>query len=125
MVSTLLVTDLITGKNMECHFSFEINAPVGLNNLHKDFEQTDLNLFIWKSGYNGKNILRSDPEGIISLDMDSSDTDLMFGSGRINSDYKQAKQIIMKISAILKRHGYKHKISVDNELSNDTYKLSF
>ena len=44
---------------MEYHFSFEIQAPDGLNNLEENFENSDLNLHIWESGYNGKNILLS------------------------------------------------------------------
>jgi len=109
---------------MECHFSIEITAPGGLAGLEKYFNESFLNLYIWNSGYNGKNILRSS-EGIIDLNMDSSDTDILNGSGVIKSDFERAKEVILEISRILILQGFRHEISVDNESGSETFKLNF
>lgn len=112
-------------KRTECIFSFEAKAPNGFERISKDLEISNLNLHTWKSGYNGKFIIRSKKPGIIELDMDSSDTEIMFGSGIISSEYDKAKKIIEKLSEIFKTHGYPHEIGVDNEIGSDTYNLSY
>ena len=109
---------------MECHFSFEIKAPLGLNELEKDFAESELDLYVWKSGYNGKHILRSS-DGIVDLDMDPSDTDILNGSGAIKADFDQAKKVITEISRILQLQGFHHKIAVDSESGSETFELKY
>ena len=109
---------------MECYFSFEVNAPDGLGSISSDLDRSELNLYIWKSGYNGKVILRSKPNGMIDLDMDSSDTDRMFGSGTIQASFEKAKSIIDRLSSIFTKHSLPHEIGVDSEAGEETYNVS-
>ncbi len=109
---------------MECHFSFEITAPDGLKNLEKDFADSALNLYVWESGYNGKYILRSS-KGIIDLNMDSSDTDILNGSGIIEASFQKSKKVITEISRILQLHDFHHEIAVDNESGTETFELKY
>ena len=100
---------------MECSFFFEIVAPDGLNGIEKPIKEADLDLYVYKSGYNNKNILKSNTEGIIELGMDTSTTNTMYGSGYIESDFQTANNIIEKLSKIFKEAGYAHKIGIDDE----------
>ncbi len=109
---------------MECSFFFEIIAPKGLKGLAKPIKEAELDLYIYHSGYNGKKILKSKSEGIIELGMDTSTTDLMFGSGYIESDFETAKSIIEKLSNIFREAGYRHKIGVDDENGENTIWLN-
>lgn len=106
---------------MECSFFFEIIAPDGLNNIEDPIKKAGLDLYIYHSGFNNKNILKSKSDGIIELGMDTSTTELMYGSGYIESDFDTAKTIIKKLSNIFKEAGYSHKIGVDDDDGeNDT-----
>ena len=111
-------------KNIECYFSFEIKAPSGLKSISNDLEVSEFNLYTWKSGYNGKVILRSKPDGVIDLEMDSSDSDIMFGSGYIEESFVKAKNVIKQLSEIFSSHGFPHEIGVDNETGDETYNIS-
>jgi len=93
---------------MQCFFCFQVHAPKGLRGLDGAIVRSKLNLSTWISGYNGKTILRSDSSGPIDLDMDSSDTDIMYGSGIIELDYGSAKLIVDKLSEVFRAKGYPH-----------------
>jgi hypothetical protein len=105
---------------MECSFFFEVIAPKGLKGLEKPIKEADLDLFIYHSGFNGKKILKSNSDGIIELGMDTSVTDLMHGSGYIESDFDTAKNIAKKLSDIFREAGYRHRIGVDDENGENT-----
>src|SRR5687767_5670397 len=104
----------------DCSFFFEIHAPEGLDGIEQYIEESGLNLYIYKSGYNNKNILKSRSAGIIELGMDTSTTEKMHGSGYIKSDFETAKHIINKLHNIFKQAGYSHEIGVDDENGENT-----
>lgn len=108
----------------KCHFSLEIMAPDGLEVLTGDINRAGLNLYMYKSGYNGKTILRNS-EGVIDLDMDSSDTACMFASGTIDLAFDQAKSVVSKLSDIFKKNKLPHLILLDNETSEETHIFSY
>lgn len=105
---------------MECSFFFEVIAPNGLNGIEEPIKEAGLDLYIYHSGFNNKNILKSKSDGIIELGMDTSTTDLMHGSGHIESGFIESKKIIEKLSSIFREAGYSHKIGIDDENGENT-----
>ena len=110
---------------MECYFCFQVHAPKGLKGLDSAIERSKLNLSVWVSGYNGKKILRSNASGPIDLEMDSSDTDVMYGSGIIELDYESAKVIVDKLSEVFRAAKYAHGIGLDNETETESYEVNY
>ena len=111
--------------NMECHFSFTVLAPEGLNNLENLIKESNLGLYIYHSHFNNKNILKSNTNNLIELEMDTSTTDIMFGSGSIFASFEKAQKTIKLISNIFSQAGYPHKIGVDNETGEKTVRLEY
>ena len=105
---------------MECGFFFEVIAPNGLDGVAEPLKEAGLDLYIYHSGFNNKNILKSKSDGIIELGMDTSTTDLMHGGGYIESGFTEAQKIIEKLSSIFKVAGYSHKIGIDDENGENT-----
>ena len=105
---------------MECSFFFEVIAPNGIIGIEESIKESGLDLYIYHSGFNNKNILKSKSGGIIELGMDTSTTDLMYGSGYIESGFSEAKIIVEKLSTIFREAGYSHKIGIDDENGENT-----
>ena len=105
---------------MECGFCLEVLAPKGLIGLEGLIQELDIGLYTYLSGFNNKIILKSKTESIIELNMDSSTTDVMHGSGYIKGDFDFAKSIIKKIGNAFEEAGYNYKIGIDDENSKNT-----
>jgi hypothetical protein len=103
---------------MECHFYFEVLAPKGLIGIEHELEKSQLGLSIYHSNFNNKNILTSDSD-VIELGMDTSTTDVMYGSGFISSDFATAVSLMRKLSSVFMSANYNHKIGIDNEDGTD------
>lgn len=85
---------------MDCSFYFEVVAPKGLIALEGLIQNLDIGLYACLSGLNNKIILKSKNESIIELNMNSSTTHLMNGSGYIKGDFDVAKSNIKKINNV-------------------------
>ncbi len=105
---------------MECGFWLEIHAPNGLEGIEEEIETSGLGLYVYRTGFNNKCILKNTLDSQIELDMDSSTTEIMHGSGGIETDFESAKGMMLKLSNILKDAGFKHKIGIDDENGQET-----
>lgn len=101
--------------SLKTDFYFEVLAPRGLAEIKTAIDASDLGLSLYCSGFNNKSILKSNIDGIIELGMDTSTTDVMYGSGAIEADFVTAKSMLKTLSDIFKNAGFSHKIYVDNE----------
>jgi len=104
---------------MECSFFFEILAPKGLIGIEQELADSQLGLYIYPSGFNNKNILKSRGE-ILELGMDTSTTNTMYGRGYLICDFETAVVLMKKLSRVFASANYPHKIGVDNEEGADT-----
>jgi hypothetical protein len=68
----------------------------------------------WRSGYNGKVILRAARHADFDWDMESSDTDFMFASGAIGGDLPQAEARLRMLSAALGKANFPHQLKLDS-----------
>jgi hypothetical protein len=105
---------------MECSFFFEILAHDGLEGIEQEIRDSELGLYVYRSGFNNKCILKNTLGSVIGLDMDTSTTEIMTGSGSIEADFETAKGMMLKLSKILKSAGFNHKIGVDDENGENT-----
>ena len=103
----------------ECTFYFEVVAPHGLLGVERPLADSGLELFVYHSHFNNKNILKSG-SNVIDLGMDTSTTDVMHGSGFLYCDFKTSLSLMKKLSLVFKSAGYSHKIGVDDEEGNNT-----
>ena len=110
-------------SNIECHFSFSVLAPEGLNEIERYLHESGLDLSIYHSNFNNKNILKSKRNGLIELGMETSTTDTMSGSGYIYSSFEVAQEKIKLLSKVFVQGGYSHEMSVDNETGEKTMRL--
>lgn len=105
---------------MECSFYFEVIAPEGLETIKAQIEIANIGLYVYQSGFNNKGILKNRIDSIVELGMDTSTTDVMNGSGYIESSFQEAKELMYKLSEIFKSAEYPHKIGVDDENGKNT-----
>jgi len=105
---------------MECSFFFELIAPNGLEAIKKQAELANLGLYVYQSGFNNKGILKNRIDSKIEIGMDTSTTDVMHGSGYIESSFHEAKEHMIRLSEIFKTAEYPHKIGVDDENGENT-----
>ena len=103
---------------MECIFYFEVLAPNGLNDIEQPLLDSGLLLTIYHSHFNHKNILTSKNE-LIELGMQTSTTDVMYGSGFLYCEFEHAVAMMKTLSEVFKKGGYPHKIGVDAENNGD------
>ena len=108
---------------MECSFYFEVLAPDGLKGIEKPLSESGLGLFVYHSHFNNKNILKSDSD-LIELGMDTSTTEIMYGSGILYCNFEKSVALMRKLSEVLKSTGYNHKIGIDGENSDNTIWIS-
>ena len=112
--------------NNECNFFIEIKAPNGLPEIERNLNICILPLETWKSGYNGKVILRTKfgEDKDIEWAMDSSDTDILVASGSIFKPVNEAWNELETLSASLTKSGYPHSIGIDDEAGNKKYSIN-
>jgi hypothetical protein len=111
---------------MECHFSVEIKAPEGLDKIRPHLEKCRLNLITYQSGYNGKTILRSiHDDDEVEWSMDSSDDEILFGSGCVYGNLERAELLLGDLGIALTAAGYPHEIAIDNEQGELARRSSF
>jgi hypothetical protein len=91
---------------MECSFYFEVVAPNGLGAIKPQIESGNFGLYVYQSGFK--------IDSKIELGMDTITTDVMNGSGYIESSFQEAKDMMRKLSEIFKSVEYPHKIGVDD-----------
>ena len=99
---------------MKCHFAIDIDAPGGLGGIEKKLAGCELPLYAWKSGHNGKIILRASDGGTLDWNMDSSDEDAMFISGDIAEPVEIAERKLRTLSRCLSAAGFAHRILLDD-----------
>lgn len=105
---------------MECGFYLEVIAPNGLASIGPQLEKANIGLCVYLSGFNNKSILTNTVNSKIDLGMDSSTTDVMTGSGYVESDFREANELLSKLSEIFKSVDLPHKIGVDDEYGGNT-----
>ena len=105
---------------MECSFFLEILAPKGLEGIEQQIKDAGLGLYIYRSGFNNKCILKNSSDSVIDLGMDTSTAEIMHGGGGIEADFETAKNMMLKLSNILKNAGYHHEIGLDDEDGENT-----
>jgi hypothetical protein len=103
---------------VECHFTIDIYAPSGLAGMEPTLRDGELPLYPWKSGYNGKIILRASQDDGLEWDMDSSDDNLMFVSGGIFAPVEVAERKLRWFSSCLATAGFNHSILLDDPDGN-------
>jgi hypothetical protein len=99
---------------MECRFCVEIHSPNGLHGIEPHLAHCVLGLKPYRSGHNGKVVLRSDIGADYEWNMDSSDTALMFASGAIPGDAMAAATKLQSLSLALCKTNFAHKILLDD-----------
>lgn len=104
---------------MACHFHFTVLAPLGLVGVEKRLEESALGLFVYHSHFNHKNILKSRTERI-DLDMETSTSDVMQGSGTMFCTHDEAIKLTRALSQVFASAGYPHQIGVDDEHGKNT-----
>ncbi len=97
-------------------FSVSMIAPDGLACMEEHLAATALPLVLWRSGYNGKHILRSAPGSArdFDLDMDSNDDDCMFASGAVRGGLDDAARLLESLSTCLRAASVPHEILLDD-----------
>ena len=103
---------------MECHFCVEIYAPQGLGGIEPHLVHCRLALTPYRSGYNGKVILRAPPDTDFEWEMDSSDHPGMFASGFIVGEAQVAEAQLRTLSAALRMAQFPHRIGLDDPEGN-------
>lgn len=103
---------------MECRFSVDIYAPEGLRGIGPHLVHCELGLTPWRSGYNGKVILRAPLDSDFEWEMDSSDDAKMFASGFIPGDARAAEVKLRTLSTSLRLAGFPHRILLDEPSGN-------
>lgn len=105
---------------MECNFYFEVVAPEGLANVKEQIDSAGVGLYIYVSGFNNKGILKYEIGSVIELEMETSTTDVMFGSGDVASSFQEAEKLIVMLSDIFRSANFPHKIGLDDENGENT-----
>jgi hypothetical protein len=98
---------------VECPFSVEIHAPLGLAGLEQAMAPCSLPLVLYASGFNGKVILRPSRESDLDWSMDPSTGDLLFASGVIAGSPSEAESQLRSLSVCLRVAGFPHRILID------------
>ena len=110
---------------MQCHFSVEIYSPEGIGKIADHLGKCRLQLYVHKSGYNGKEILRSKHGGEIEWAMDSSDSSIMFASGYVDGGFDRANLLLGDLAIALVASGYPHQIKIDDDKGQQTNSSSY
>jgi hypothetical protein len=111
--------------NPDCFFFMRIKAPNGLSGTEDHLNRCELKLEPWKSGYNGKVILRNQSEERVEWEMDSSDTDTMVAHGCIFLTVNKASQLLQSLSKALAAAHFPHEIRIDDEDGNNRFSCSY
>lgn len=98
---------------MKCHFFVEIYAPEGLRGIDRTIGSCAIPLDPWRSGCNGKVILRVPRNSEVAWAMDPSDDDIMVASGSIAGTAVDAETKLRSLSECLTQAGFPHAIDVD------------
>ena len=106
---------MLNGVIMANHFSIEILAPDGLAGIEESISNCKLGLEPWKSGYNGKVILRSVKDSDFEWSMDSSDGQYLFASGEFYDGLAEAVESLESLSNVLRVSKFPHIIIIDDE----------
>lgn len=102
---------------MANYFSMEIKAPDGLSGIEAHLSKCQLNLSAYTSGHNGKVVLRAKDDSGFEWSMDSSDGDVIYGSGEILKGADFAIEALESLSLILRAMNLPHVIWIDDENS--------
>ena len=97
---------------MESRFFIHVYAPNGLRGIEAALPGCGLPLYAWKSGYNGKVILRASSDDAFDWNMDSSDDDYMDASGSFFVPVEEAERMLKSLSKSLADAGFPHQITL-------------
>lgn len=100
----------------DLHFSLEVLAPHGLAGIEPVLPTCSLPLMAWKSGFNGKVILRLSDVATdeIEFAMDSSTDDTLYASGYVCWTAEKAFSEFLSLSRALESAGFPHVIGIDS-----------
>ena len=102
--------------SVDLRFYIEINAPDGLRGIEQHWDECDLPLEPYLSGYNRKVILReAGAKDDFHWHMDSSDTEIMVASGVFRMDVTRAWAKLESLSRVLRKAGFPFRIGLDDE----------
>ena len=97
----------------ELWFSGEVVAPDGLAHLEGPLARCSCAVRVWRSGYDGSYVLRSDGPGPVSLHMDAGQGTTKVFSGPIDEvDRAAALGLLGELSAALAEGGVRHRIEL-------------
>ena len=102
---------------MANYFSMEIKAPDGLSGIEAHLSKCRLSLTTYTSGHNGKVVLRAKDDSDFEWSMDSSDGEIIYGSGEIFEDADFTIEALESLSMIFRAMKLPHVIWVDDENS--------
>lgn len=102
---------------MANYFSMEIKAPNGLSGIEAHLSKCKLSLEARTSGYNGKVILRAKDNSDFEWSMDTSEGEIIFGSGEVFIGEDFSIEALQSLSEILRTMKLPHVIWIDDEHS--------
>jgi hypothetical protein len=96
----------------ELWFCGEVVAPDGLGHLETALGRCSWPVRLWRSGYDGSLVLRSDP-GPVSLHMDAGQGSTRVFSGTIDDvDRDAALQLLAELSTAMAESRLRHRIEL-------------
>ncbi len=98
----------------ELWFCGEVIAPDGLGALAPRLEQVSWPVEVWRSGYDGSDVLRA-WSGAVHLDMDAGQGAGKLFSGTVHGDRDAALQLLGELSDSFRDAGLRHRIELYDE----------
>lgn len=96
----------------ELHFCGDVVAPDGLGALEPLLARCSMALSVWRSGFDGSDILRGGGEAV-EFEMDAGQGAVKFFSGSIEAAPDAALRLLGELSDALGQAGLRHRIEID------------
>ncbi|HEU4881248.1 MAG TPA: hypothetical protein VFT45_03355 [Longimicrobium sp.] len=96
----------------ELSFCGDVVAPDGLGAVAPLLTQCSWPLEVWRSGFDGSDILRGGQEGV-EFEMDAGQGAVKFFSGSIEAGPDTALRLLGELSDALRQAGLRHRIEID------------
>jgi hypothetical protein len=102
------------GMVEEFYFCGQVIAPGGLGALRPLLERRSPLVEVWRSGFDGSDILRARDESL-ALDMDAGQGAEKVFSGDIDADRDSALRLLRELSELFREGGMRHRIELYTE----------
>jgi hypothetical protein len=102
----------VSAEEAELRFCGDVVAPDGLGALKPLLAQCSLSLSVWRSGFDGSDILRGGGEAV-EFEMDPGQGAVKFFSGSIEAGPDTALRVLGELSDAFRQAGLRHRIEID------------